>query len=831
MEAGGLSFGQFVLKVHSRCDLACTYCYVYEHADQSWAGKPRILDQRTTTQAAFRIAEHARTHGLGSVRVVLHGGEPLLLGPSRMLEVIETLAKAAAGAGVRLDLRIHTNGVLLDTRFLELFSRFDVKVGVSLDGGQRANDRHRVYRDGSSSYDKAAAALKLLRSERYRRLYAGLLCTIDIENDPEAVYRDLLEHEPPRIDLLLPHGTWNSQPPGLRAERSLEEPKRAGLPDGAGEYGAWLARVFDVWDSSGRPVPLRLFDSIIAGLHGRASQTESLGLAPVDLMVIETDGTIEQADSLKIAYDGAPATGFNVFDHDLDTAAGHWGFAARRRGIHGLSAQCRACPVVRVCGGGLYAHRFAPTTGFDTPSVYCRDLSDIIEHIQHTTGSRAAGRGDTSPDAITSTHSLQQSELDALGSGFGGADTVRRLGKAQQSLRRNLMVRIADSAPAQDREFARAWDLLTELDEAHPEAVNHVLAHPYVRAWAVECLRPNRQNASPRHLTHLAAITVSAALRAAAAVELAVPVLDSALRLPTFGALTLDPGAVEARVETSEDGVLTVQCGEVAHRVRPGVDPAERSAPIWQPVRTLQGAGLVVTLEDTDPFRDCHGHAAQRLAPEEWEQWNAAFHDAMVFIDTWMPAYSPSVRAGLTTIMPMVRSDDGTERSAANRNAYGAIGAARPDDPAILALLLVHEFQHVKLGAVLDLFDLYDPNDTAARLYAPWRPDPRPIEALLQGTYAHIAVSEFWRVKRLLPGSGVADEAHFARWRADTYDAVTELLGCGSLTPLGERFVRAMGETVAPWLEETVSADAQATARAAAAQHRADFDLAVKAGR
>ncbi|MEU7607651.1 hypothetical protein AB0B44_43910, partial [Streptomyces sp. NPDC041003] len=31
---------QFVLKTRSRCNLACTYCYVYEMADQGWRGQP-----------------------------------------------------------------------------------------------------------------------------------------------------------------------------------------------------------------------------------------------------------------------------------------------------------------------------------------------------------------------------------------------------------------------------------------------------------------------------------------------------------------------------------------------------------------------------------------------------------------------------------------------------------------------------------------------------------------------------------------------------------------------------------------------------------------------
>jgi uncharacterized protein len=27
---------EFIVKVHSRCDLSCDYCYMYEMADQSW---------------------------------------------------------------------------------------------------------------------------------------------------------------------------------------------------------------------------------------------------------------------------------------------------------------------------------------------------------------------------------------------------------------------------------------------------------------------------------------------------------------------------------------------------------------------------------------------------------------------------------------------------------------------------------------------------------------------------------------------------------------------------------------------------------------------------
>ena len=75
---------QYVLKVCGRCDLACDHCYVFEHADQTWRHKPKVMAEETASQAARRISEHAQRHLLARVSVLLHGGEPLLLGRERL---------------------------------------------------------------------------------------------------------------------------------------------------------------------------------------------------------------------------------------------------------------------------------------------------------------------------------------------------------------------------------------------------------------------------------------------------------------------------------------------------------------------------------------------------------------------------------------------------------------------------------------------------------------------------------------------------------------------------------------------------------------------------
>ncbi|MFD0524781.1 radical SAM protein [Paractinoplanes durhamensis] len=81
-------FREFVLKIHQRCNLACDYCYMYEHADQSWRERPRTMSDEVRDATLARMATHARDHDLPRVRIVLHGGEPLLYGTARLAEFV-----------------------------------------------------------------------------------------------------------------------------------------------------------------------------------------------------------------------------------------------------------------------------------------------------------------------------------------------------------------------------------------------------------------------------------------------------------------------------------------------------------------------------------------------------------------------------------------------------------------------------------------------------------------------------------------------------------------------------------------------------------------------
>jgi uncharacterized protein len=125
-----------------------------------------------------------------------------------------------------------------------------------------------------------------------------------------------------------------------------------------------------------------LFSELVQLVLGQPGAVEGLGLLPSTVVVVDTDGSIKQLDSLSSAYPGAADTGLHITSNSFDDAMEHPTTIARQIGIDALSPQCQACQVREICGGGLYPHRYRRGTGFRNPSVYCADLMRLITHVR-----------------------------------------------------------------------------------------------------------------------------------------------------------------------------------------------------------------------------------------------------------------------------------------------------------------------------------------------------------------------------------------------------------------------------------------------------------------
>ena len=355
-----------VLKVASRCNLNCTYCYMYNAGDETYRAQPNVMSRATVDALIERVAEHCAAHGVEHFEFAFHGGEPLLAGTA-FFEYLAERARARLPAATAARFSVQTNGTLLTERWCEVLRALGVRVGISIDGPQAVNDRERVDHAGKGSYERARRGWDLAQR---CELDPGLLAVVDVTADPLEVFAHVLELKPRVIDFLLPHANHDKPPP--HAER------------GATPYADWLAAIFEVWiDDATPPVRIRLFDDVVRAVLGLGKSSDVMGPGRNEVIVVETDGAIEPVDTLKICESGITKTALNVARNGIDEALTLpllqlYHFSGQR-----LCATCRSCVVRDVCAGGYLPHRYSAGNAFDNPSVYCRDLLKLIAVIQN----------------------------------------------------------------------------------------------------------------------------------------------------------------------------------------------------------------------------------------------------------------------------------------------------------------------------------------------------------------------------------------------------------------------------------------------------------------
>jgi uncharacterized protein len=362
-----IQFTTFLVKVASRCNIKCDYCYMYEHRDQSWREQPHLMSVATRQRVADRLAEYATETAMPRVLVIFHGGEPLLAGAPTLAAFADDI-RSRLPTATKADFSLQTNGVLLDDQALDALAGVGIGVSLSLDGPRIANDRHRLTAAGGSTFPAAFDAL--LRLERRPDIFTGVITVIDPAVAPEDVLEFFASRAVPALDLLLPDANHSAPPPGRDAEPNL--------------YRDWIIRAFDLWYDQYPQLPLRTFDRLLATLAGLSAGTDAFGFGDVSLLSIETDGSYHDLDVLKITEEGQTALGAGVTTTSIGEVAGSPKLAFHRRllTMDGLCDTCRACPVVDVCGGGSVPHRYS-SNGFTNPTVYSAEMLALIEHAEH----------------------------------------------------------------------------------------------------------------------------------------------------------------------------------------------------------------------------------------------------------------------------------------------------------------------------------------------------------------------------------------------------------------------------------------------------------------
>jgi HEXXH motif-containing protein len=418
----------------------------------------------------------------------------------------------------------------------------------------------------------------------------------------------------------------------------------------------------------------------------------------------------------------------------------------------------------------------------------------------------------------------------ALASGSGGRPAIQLLRRAQRSkhllLLRLVVVTAARTGHAQAPELASAYDLLADAQVDQPSEVDPLLRHPPVGAWAIQALHDLRRGAAVDQ-GYLAALAAVAALLARADCAVEVPLHGGRVFLPLLGTAHI--------TRRDAPGTATIRSGPQGGEIRaagtqlPIPANPQHDDDSWWGIRrlTVRAAGQTASflLDDLDPYRFPGARTASHLDTVALGQWNQILSDAWALLVANHPETAEEISAGVGVLVPL-HALPGCQVGATSRHSFGAVALSQPRDGLSFAAALAHERQHLKLGALLDLVSLIDhPGRTHG--YAPWRDDPRPLGALLQGSYAHLGVTAFWRKHRHIDRGKAAMRAHieFARWRDETRDVVATLQSSGALTHCGSRFVDGMAVSLDTWAEEPIPTAAVQQVQAVTASHRRTWQL------
>jgi uncharacterized protein len=358
----------FVLKVASRCNLNCDYCYVYNGQDQTWRDQPVFMSRAVVRKTYERVLDYCVAHEKPKASFVLHGGEPLLGGLPMLEMIVEELRDVFDGTGIATSVGIQSNGLLYTEEIGEFLGRNNLTIGISVDGPPHMNDRHRVDHAGRGSGVALEEKIRLLSGKPW---FGGLLTVVNLDNDPVEIFDYFASLAPPAFDVLLPDENHTRRPYG-----------KPTLLKNATPYGDWMIRLFDRWWAAKSTMQVRYFHALIQTMLGRPSCVETTSDRAPGVVVIEANGNIGANDAMKAVFQGATQLGMHVDSHSFDDVARHPTVSpVTADGKRALCADCTACDWVSICGGGYLPHRWSDARGFDNPSVYCSDLAKVMDHI------------------------------------------------------------------------------------------------------------------------------------------------------------------------------------------------------------------------------------------------------------------------------------------------------------------------------------------------------------------------------------------------------------------------------------------------------------------
>jgi uncharacterized protein len=327
------------------CNAACASCY--ENTIRQCGGGPKLDFDKVL--GTLRGAPGAPS---------LHGGEPLLLGKRKVEQLFKIIMAKCGQNGIQ------TNGLLIDNEWIDMFVKYNVNVGVSLDGDTPLLNAGRF-----SDAFKIQHVLNMVRKMKMAGLSVSVIAVLRRHNAAENridLFVDFLRHL--ADDCYINYVRTN---PGIAFTPETEATEQLGDV----EMGVALCRIAEAClsDKRFKWQPVRDVVEMLAGFSGRSP----CNFAGCDVWHTESEQPILADGSFGNCMKGGGAPD-GVANLRADKASG-----ARSEALAQIDMEhggCRECRWWQHCHGGCPGEALG--NDYRNRTRFCRSYQMLFEYVQ-----------------------------------------------------------------------------------------------------------------------------------------------------------------------------------------------------------------------------------------------------------------------------------------------------------------------------------------------------------------------------------------------------------------------------------------------------------------
>lgn len=354
-----------ILKPTYACNFRCKYCYLSNDTKSSH----RVFNVEFAKNVVLQIKSYIQNTHRHRLTIIWHGGEPLLWGIDNYREIFAFMEKEFVGIDLKNSLQ--TNLSLINEEYIDLFLRYNVHVGFSLDGIKKVHDSQRVDINGKGTFDTIMQKMVLCRE---KGLSVGCIVVGSRKHigHISELYEFMCKN---RLNF-----KFNPLFSAGEAQRNKDD-----YAVSIDEYADMAIELFDLWyfdkrhrikESNFEEIASNLITGRVSGcLFGQNCQDNFFAISPNgDVMPC---GRFCDTQLREYAYG-------NLYEEKLaDIMQRRKSAEAYKRADYIENSSCKRCEFFTVCHGGCLHDGFLQSGDFTSKTFLCAAYKKIFSHINN----------------------------------------------------------------------------------------------------------------------------------------------------------------------------------------------------------------------------------------------------------------------------------------------------------------------------------------------------------------------------------------------------------------------------------------------------------------